>query len=188
MVDYSGSCRAVGLINDESTEANRCASVKCENKLSEHCMGIVPPGACCPVCGGVIRIIYSRKQIDRALYALQGKDTESLTLKAILRSLQSLIKTSQCYLSGYLTFETDIFIVVYSIHKNPTHIQVESCKREAEKLSILIETKSHFVTSDLGLSALTVANVIKPIISGSCGAVGSLLSLLIPIVVLVVNR
>lgn len=188
MVDYNGICRAVGLINDESTETTRCSSVKCEKRLPGNCLGIVPPGACCPVCGGVIRIVYSRKQIDRSLYALQGKDTESLTLKAILRSLQSLIKISQCYLSGYLTFETDIFIVVYSIHKNPTQIQIESCTREAEKLSILIETKSHFITSDLALSALTVANIIKPIISGSLRLGGSLLGLLIPIILLLSSK
>lgn len=189
MVDYAGQCQAVGLIDDETTAGSRCPSVKCDKKLPKNCLGIVPPGACCPICGEVLRIVYSRKQIDRALYALRGKSTESLTLKSILNSLQSLIKISQCYVSGYLTFETDIFVAVHSIHKNPTDVQIESCKREAEKLSILIRTKSHFITSDLGLSSLTVANIVQPIISASQRLEISVCSLIISIFMFVlINR
>lgn len=136
--------------------------MKCSfnSKCSEG--AIIPPGACCPVCGGAIRIIYSRKQIDRALLALKGKNTELLTLKGILRALDNLIQVAHCRISGYLTIETDIFVIVHTTGANLSELQHEACFREAEKIATLIDTQSHRITSDLALSALTVANVVRP--------------------------
>lgn len=157
MADYEGSCREIGLLTD--TLGPRCASVKCTN--TEHCHegAIIPPGACCPVCGGAMRIIYSRKQIDRALFVLKGKNLELLTLKGILRSLETLIRVSHCRLSGFLTIESDIFVLVHTTGARVLAIQHEACVREAEKIATLIDTQSHRITSDLSLSSLTVANV-----------------------------
>lgn len=123
---------------------------------------IIPPGACCPVCGGAVRIIYSRKQIDRVLSTLKGKNTEILTLKGILRALDNLIQVAHCRISGYLTIEADIFILVHTVGPNLSQLQHEACIREAEKIATLIDTQSHRITSDIALSALTVANVVRP--------------------------
>lgn len=140
----------------------RCASVKCNLNFKCSEGAIVPPGACCPVCGGgAIRIIYSRKQIDRALFALKGKNTDILTLKGILRSLDNLIQVAHCRLSGYLTIEGDIFVIVHSIEMNLSELLHEACVREAEKIATLIDTQSHQITSHIALSALTVANVAR---------------------------
>lgn len=163
MVDYYGNCKAVGLIETET----RCMSVRCPRRLPENCLGIIPTGACCPICASALKIVYSRKQIDRGIYALKNADLEALTLKSILKSLQQLIKVSSCYLSGFLTFETDIMIVVYSIDKYPTEEQVEVCKQEALKIKNLISTKSHHFTSNLGLSSFILASFVKPTISSS---------------------
>lgn len=163
MVDYFGPCRAVGFIDSDT----KCSSVKCPRKLSEHCLGIIPTGACCPICAGALKIVYSRKQIDRGIYALKNTDLETLTLKSILKSLQQLIKVSSCYLSGFLTFETDIMIIVYSIDKNPQGVQVEVCQQEAIKIANLISTKSHHFTSNLGLSSFILASYVQPSISSS---------------------
>lgn len=140
----------------------RCASVKCNfnKKCTEG--AIIPPGACCPVCGGAIRIIYSRKQIDRALITLEGKNTDLLTLKGILRSLDNVIQVAHCRVSGYLTIEADIFVIVHTIGAGLSELQHEACVREAEKIATLIDTQSHRITSDIALSALTVANVVRP--------------------------
>ncbi|XP_055691671.1 reversion-inducing cysteine-rich protein with Kazal motifs [Lutzomyia longipalpis] len=165
LVDYYGSCREIGLLS--STLGPRCSSVKCSPLPSDHCQPIVPPGACCPVCSGSLRIVYSRKQIDRALYALKGHNTHFLTLRSILQSLQRLIRVSQCRLSGFLTVETDLFVTVQHVARKPTQVQIEACHREAEKITTLIAAQSHRVTSDLGLSALTVANMAQPDSSGS---------------------
>lgn len=62
-------------------------------------------------------MLYSRKQIDRALYALQNGNTEPLNLKATLKALERQIQLAQCLLRGYLTVEQDIFVVVQSTEK-----------------------------------------------------------------------
>lgn len=138
----------------------RCASVKCNFHFKCKQSAIIPPGACCPICGGAIRIIYSRKQIDRALFTLKGKNTDILTLKGILQALDNLIQVAHCRLSGYLTIENDIFVIVNSHEMNLSELQHEACFREAEKIATLIDTQSHKITSNIALSALTVANVV----------------------------
>lgn len=159
MADYDGVCWKIGLLTDSL--GNRCPGIKCQ-PLSCSFGAITPPGACCPVCGGAIRIIYSRKQIDRALIALKDKNTELLSLKGILRALEGLIDVSHCHLSGFLSIENDIFILIHSIGTNISIIQNEACVKEAEKIAALIDTQSHRITSDLTLSILTVANIERP--------------------------
>lgn len=159
MADYDGECREIGLLTN--TMGPRCASVKCNSNFQCKESAIIPPGACCPVCGGAVRIIYSRKQIDRALFTLKSKNTDILTLKGILRALDHLIQVAHCRLSGYLTIENDIFVIVNSHERDLSDLQHEACFREAEKLATLIDTQSHKITSNLALSALTVANVVR---------------------------
>jgi len=131
----------------------------------------VPPGACCPICAGAVRIVYSRKQVDRALYALKGKNTESLTLRSIMRTLENLIQISQCRLTGFLTIEADLFVSVHTTATSPSIIQIEACTREAEKIATLISTQSHRITSELSLSALTVANIVQTTAFNRCSTV-----------------
>lgn len=163
MVDYFGTCKAVGLIESDS----KCSSVRCPRKLHENCLGIIPTGACCPICAGALKIVYSRKQIDRGIYALKNTDLEALTLKSILKSLQQLIKVSSCYLSGFLTFESDLMVVIYNIDRNSNEEQIEVCQQEAKKIANLISTKSHHFTSNLGLSSFILATYVKPTVSSS---------------------
>lgn len=159
IADYDGECREIGLLTN--TLGTRCASVKCNFHLKCKQSAIIPPGACCPICGGAVRIIYSRKQIDRALFTLRGKNTDILTLKGILRALDNLIQVAHCRLSGFLTIENDIFVIVNSHEMNLSELQHEASFREAEKIATLIDTQSHKITSNIALSALTVANVVR---------------------------
>lgn len=164
-VDYPGPCQDLGLLT--ATLGPRCTRIKCPPLPIPSCLPIIPPGACCPVCSGSFRVVYSRKQIDRALYALNNKNSYLLTLRSVLKSLAALIRTSDCRLSGFLTIEADIFVTVQNILEDASVIQIEACHREAEKISNLISTQSHRITSDLSLSALTVANMMQPEISSS---------------------
>ncbi|CAH2005399.1 unnamed protein product [Acanthoscelides obtectus] len=157
-VDYEGPCMAVGLIG--TVKAQQCGGVKCPKLPDIICMGITPPGACCPVCGGALRLLYSRKQIDRALYALQNQSTESLNLKSLLKALERQIQIAQCNLNGYLTVELDIFVLVQSTERNPSDLQLEACLREAEKLASLINMQSPRIVSELSLSSLTAATIV----------------------------
>ena len=164
MVDYKGYCRSVGLID----KLPACEKVICTRAISHFCgTGLIPTGACCPVCGGAVKIVYSRKQIDRGIYAMNNTHFELITLKSVLKSLQDLVKIPSCFLSGFLTIETDIMIVVYSIIKDPTLIEIEVCREEAIKITNLINTRSHHIVSNLGLSALIRANYIEPVITSS---------------------
>lgn len=73
--------------------------------------------------------------------------------------METLIRVSHCRLSGFLTIESDIFVLVHTVGDHVSSIQHEACVREAEKIATLIDTQSHRITSDLSLSSLTVANV-----------------------------
>lgn len=84
-----------------------------------------------------------------------------MSLKGILRGLDNLIQVAHCNLSGYLTIESDIFVIVHTVGLNLTPLQREACVREAEKIATLIETQSHRITSDVAMSALTVANLVR---------------------------
>lgn len=159
MADYDGVCNKIGLLTDSL--GDRCPGIKCQ-ALSCSSGVITPPGACCPVCGGAIRIIYSRKQIDRALTALKDKNNELLSLKGVLRALEGLVDVLHCQLSGFLSIENDIFVLIHSMGTNLSSIQNEACVKEAEKIAALIDTQSHRITSDLALSILTVANIERP--------------------------
>ncbi|XP_050081387.1 reversion-inducing cysteine-rich protein with Kazal motifs [Anopheles maculipalpis] len=157
-VDYNGPCQEVGLISPSLD--SRCSSIKCPRRKMPNCNPVLPPGACCPVCGTALRIVYSRKQIDRGLYALKGQSTEYLTLKSILHSLETLLQTVECRLSGQLTFENDLYVVLETLSRNPSRLQTQICAREAERLVTLVRTQSHRITSELNLSALTVATLV----------------------------
>lgn len=170
-MDYAGECREVGLLSDML--GPRCTTVKCSKLPNEHCQPIYPPGACCPICAGAIRIVYSRKQIDRALYALKGRHQELVTLRGVLQALSGLVRVSQCRLAGFLTMETDIFVTVQSTVREPSFVQIEACAREADKIATLIGTQSHRVTSDLALSSLTVANPVPTSTVNDASAIGA---------------
>lgn len=85
-VDYVGNCAAVGLVTDSAQPM--CSSIICPPLPPGGCLAVTPPGACCPICAGALRILFSRKQIDRALYALQGTTTDALSVEGLLEALQ----------------------------------------------------------------------------------------------------
>lgn len=166
LVDYKGRCREVGLLTNEM-ERKRCRQVKCASIPSPYCRAIIPPGACCPICAGAFRIIYSRKQIDRALYALKGQHKDLLTLHSVLKELDFLIQISECQLTGFLTMEVGIFVAIVPRTNSPTRMQIEACIREAEKISNLISAQGHKVTTNLILSGLTVSNMLEANVESS---------------------
>ncbi|KAF5280824.1 hypothetical protein FQR65_LT14931 [Abscondita terminalis] len=149
-VDYAGPCVAVGLISN--TNAKQCAGVKCLQLPDPKCVGVTPPGACCPLCGGAVKFLFSSKQIDRALYALQNKSTNSVSLNSLLKALERHVQVAQCGVKGFLSVEGDIFVIVQSTEKHPSQLQLEACVREAEKLVNLVNKQSPRIISELSLS------------------------------------
>lgn len=155
-VDYIGPCYAVGPISDEMKPKCLFERIICPPLKKSDCLGFTAPGACCPKCGGALRILYSKKQIDRALYATNISATV-INLHNVLSALDRHVKVAECVLRGYLTIETEIFVTVESILPNPTDLQLQVCILEAEKLADLINRESPLISSDLGLSALSYA-------------------------------
>lgn len=161
MVDYLGQCRTIGLIDVK----HPCSNIQCTRNLPTGCSSFIPTGACCPVCGGALKLIFSRKQIDRGQNALESFGDDMLTLKSIFQALRKLIKSPSCILSGYLTIETDIFIIVHDISKQSNINRSEICRLEAVKISSLISFRSHHFTSSLGLSSIISVNIVPTIAS-----------------------
>nr|CAD7595599.1 unnamed protein product [Timema genevievae] len=162
-VDYSGPCMALGLIGDQAVP--QCGDViVCPPLLRPGCLGVTPPGACCPICGGALRFLYSQKQVDRALYILRGNTLSALTVHAVLTALERQVQVAECAVRGYLTVETDLFVLVQPVGSTrpPSDVQLEACIREAEKLANLVRGSSPRVLSELSLSALTTATEIHP--------------------------
>ncbi|GFG31799.1 hypothetical protein Cfor_04236 [Coptotermes formosanus] len=160
-VDYQGPCIAVGLIGDQARPQCNDNAVKCPPLTHPGCLGVTPPGACCPVCGGSLRVLYSQKQVDRVLYALRGNAVSALTVRAVLQALERQVQVAECTVRGYLTVEMDLFVLVQAVGKNPpSDLQLEACEREAEKLANLVQGGSPRVLSELSLSSLTTATVV----------------------------
>lgn len=167
-VDYVGRCREVGLLANDM--GRRCRTVQCPKPTSQHCRLIVPPGACCPICGGAaFRVIYSRKQLDRSFYALRDQRSSLLTLHGVLKEIDSLVQISECQLTGFLTMEVGIFVALVP-RGHPTALQLKACAAEAEKISSLISSQSPRITTNLALSSLTVSHMIEPTASGTASA------------------
>nr|CAD7455214.1 unnamed protein product [Timema tahoe] len=142
-VDYSGPCMALGLIGDQAVP--QCGDViVCPPLLRPGCLGVTPPGACCPICGGALRFLYSQKQVDRALYILRGNTLSALTVHAVLTALERQVQVAECAVRGYLTVETDLFVLVQPVGSTrpPSDVQLEACIREAEKLANLVRGSS----------------------------------------------
>lgn len=155
-MDYAGPCLAVGPISDLMEPKCTFDRIICPPLKKQNCLGFTAPGACCPKCGGALRILYSKKQIDRALYGT-NISASVINLNNILKALERHVKIAECALRGYLTIELEIFVTVETMLDNPTDLQLNVCILEAEKIADMINRESVLITSDLGLSSLTYA-------------------------------
>lgn len=155
-IDYYGPCYAVGPISNVMEPKCIIDRILCPSLKRPNCAGFTAPGACCPKCGGGVRVLYSQKQIDRALYGT-NISASVINLQNIMKALDRHVKIAECALRGYLTIEMEIFISVEAILENPTDLQMKMCVLEAEKIADMINRQSVLITSDLGLSALSYA-------------------------------
>lgn len=57
-VDYAGPCASSGLIDYNGRPYCAKAVVECPSLPQQECLGITPPGACCPKCAGALRILF----------------------------------------------------------------------------------------------------------------------------------
>ncbi|XP_016107031.1 reversion-inducing cysteine-rich protein with Kazal motifs-like [Sinocyclocheilus grahami] len=62
-VDYPGRCHAVGVVS-EFTSDSGCNAVPCPPLSSRACNPVTPLGACCPVCAGMLQILWNKAQMN----------------------------------------------------------------------------------------------------------------------------
>ncbi|VVC41393.1 Thyroglobulin type-1,Kazal domain [Cinara cedri] len=166
-VDYAGPCASSGLIGYNGQPYCAKGVVECPSLPQQECLGITPPGACCPKCAGALRILFSQKQVDRVIYMLKRPAANALSMKSVLRALDRHVQVAECVVRGHLTIYQDILVLVESTVKNPSKLQLEACLRESEKLSTLVETSSPRAMSDLSLSTLISASPVHELVTNS---------------------
>ncbi|XP_031570773.1 reversion-inducing cysteine-rich protein with Kazal motifs-like isoform X2 [Actinia tenebrosa] len=163
IVDYEGHCRAIGH-QVVSISEGRCKDVKCPPLVPANCVGIHPPGACCPHCAAQIRILVSLTQLSINSEGLQDH-YKPITLEHLLVALRRHVTTTECDLFGYQSIEGDLVILIKAITNKPTVLQIEACSLEAQRIEALINTGSPSFTSHVILSTLKAADTQTPSLS-----------------------
>ncbi|XP_043921043.1 reversion-inducing cysteine-rich protein with Kazal motifs [Protopterus annectens] len=163
-VDYSGQCQAVGVNYDHGSQS-ACATITCPPLSAEGCKPVVPPGACCPVCAGMLKILYSEEQLDVFSKVTSG---QPVTVHDFLQTIRQHISVPQCDVFGYLSIESEIVILIMPVETHPKPLQIEACNTEAEKIDSLINSDSPTLISYVPLSALITSQVHVSLSHSSC--------------------
>ncbi|XP_015210000.1 reversion-inducing cysteine-rich protein with Kazal motifs [Lepisosteus oculatus] len=154
-VDYPGRCHAVGVVSEVSTDSG-CATINCPALPTKGCNPVIPPGACCPLCAGMLQILWTKEQMN--VFA-KLNNNKPVTIHDILQILRLHISVPQCDIFGYLSIDSEIVILIVPVDERPTPLQIEACNKEAEKIDSLINYGSPTLVSHVPLSAFTVSEV-----------------------------
>ena len=154
-VDYYGPCQAVGVLSEYSAVAE-CAAVKCPSLSAIGCKPIIPPGACCPLCAGMLRVLFDKEKLDTIAKVTSKKP---ITVVEILQKVRMHVSVPQCDVFGYLSIESEIVILIIPVDHYPKALQIEACNKEAEKIESLINSDSPTLASHVPLSALIISQV-----------------------------
>ncbi|NXE38161.1 RECK protein, partial [Ptilorrhoa leucosticta] len=154
-VDYRGPCQAVGVLSDYGFHSE-CAFVKCPQLSAKGCKPVIAPGACCPLCAGMLRILYDKDKLDNFARVTNKKP---ITVLDILEKIRLHVSVPQCDVFGYLSIESEIVILIIPVDQNPKPLQIEACNKEAEKIESLINSDSPTLASHVPLSALIASQV-----------------------------
>ncbi|GAV08275.1 hypothetical protein RvY_17991 [Ramazzottius varieornatus] len=161
-VDYSGKCLTVGG-RIEKGIADTCQQVasRCPPNGHPHCVGLVPPDACCPICAGALRVLFSKRRLD----SLAERRLVEMTTRRVMTELERLLDTADCRTLGYLTMENDLVLLVQALF--PTNSssflqtsQLEVCVAEAERLHYMIVSQHPLLTLNAYLWPLISSKII----------------------------
>ncbi|XP_043746999.1 reversion-inducing cysteine-rich protein with Kazal motifs [Cervus elaphus] len=154
-VDYHGPCQAVGVLSEYSSVAE-CAAVKCPSLSAAECKPIIPPGACCPLCAGMLRVLFDKEKLDTIAKVTNKKP---ITVLEILQKIRMHVSVPQCDVFGYFSIESEIVILIIPVDHYPKALQIEACNKEAEKIESLINSDSPTLAAHVPLSALVISQV-----------------------------
>ncbi|ETE66476.1 Reversion-inducing cysteine-rich protein with Kazal motifs, partial [Ophiophagus hannah] len=154
-VDYNGLCQAVGVLSDYSYQGE-CVSVTCSRLSATGYKPVIPPGACCPLYAGILRVLYDKEKLDTFARITNQKP---ITVLEILQKIRLHVSVPQCDVFGYFSIESELIILIIPVDQNPKPLQIEACNKEAEKIESLINSDSPALASHVPLSALIAAQV-----------------------------
>ncbi|CAB1349661.1 unnamed protein product, partial [Coregonus sp. 'balchen'] len=145
-VDYQGRCHAVGAVAEFASDSG-CDMIPCPALSTPGCIPVTPPGACCPLCAGMLQILWNQEQMNN--FAKLNRK-QPVTVHDILRILRLHISVPQCDIFGYLSIDSEIIILI---------VPIEACSMEAEKIDSLINYGSPTLVSHVPLSAFLTSEV-----------------------------
>uniref|UniRef100_A0A8C7R8P2 Reversion-inducing cysteine-rich protein with Kazal motifs n=1 Tax=Oncorhynchus mykiss TaxID=8022 RepID=A0A8C7R8P2_ONCMY len=154
-VDYQGRCHAVGAVAEFASDSG-CDMIPCPALSTPGCIPVTPPGACCPLCAGMLQILWNKEQINN--FAKLNRK-QPVTVHDILRILRLHISVPQCDIFGYLSIDSEIIVLIVPVDQQPTPLQIEACSMEAEKIDSLINYGSPTLVSHVPLSAFLTSEV-----------------------------
>ncbi|XP_062335270.1 reversion-inducing cysteine-rich protein with Kazal motifs [Osmerus eperlanus] len=154
-VDYEGPCNAVGAVFEFASDSG-CNMTPCPPLSTPGCTPVMPPGACCPLCAGMLQILWSSLQMDVFAKLNHGKP---VTVHDVLRVLRLHVSVPQCDIFGYLSIHSELVVLVVPVDQQPTPLQIEACSKEAEKIDALINYGSPTLVSHVPLSAFLTSEV-----------------------------
>uniref|UniRef100_A0A8C9U327 Reversion-inducing cysteine-rich protein with Kazal motifs n=1 Tax=Scleropages formosus TaxID=113540 RepID=A0A8C9U327_SCLFO len=154
-LDYHGHCYAVGGVSEFTPESG-CSSVVCPPLSARGCKPVTPPGACCPLCAGMLRILWNKVQMD--VFAKLNRE-QPVTVHDVLEILRLYVSVPQCDVFGYLSIDSEMVVLVVPVDQQPTALQIELCNKEAEKIDSLISYGSPTLVSLVPLSAFGSSEV-----------------------------
>uniref|UniRef100_A0A8C2EBL1 Reversion-inducing cysteine-rich protein with Kazal motifs n=1 Tax=Cyprinus carpio TaxID=7962 RepID=A0A8C2EBL1_CYPCA len=154
-VDYQGRCHAVGVVS-EFTSDSGCNAVPCPPLSSRACNPVTPPGACCPVCAGLLQILWNKAQMNT--FAKLNRN-QPVTVHDVLKILRLHISVPQCDIFGYLSVDSELIVLIVPVDQQPTPLQIEACSKEAEKIDSLINSASPTLGAHVPLAAFLHSEV-----------------------------
>ncbi|XP_065563618.1 reversion-inducing cysteine-rich protein with Kazal motifs-like isoform X2 [Artemia franciscana] len=141
LVDYTGPCTHVGKI---------CSTIQCP-PVPEGCVTSKLPGTCCPKCLSFIRLLPSSKQMYKIVMATESQ--ELLSVSYLLTALESFKTVSECLMGGYLHYEGEVIVYIFSEDRYQN-----VCNIELARIHKQILYKSPRVQIDAILSTVVAAD------------------------------
>ncbi|KAF7247909.1 Reversion-inducing cysteine-rich protein with Kazal motifs [Varanus komodoensis] len=110
-IDYSGPCQAVGVLSDYSTQGE-CVSVTCPHLSATGYKPIIPPGACCPLYAGMLRVLYDKEKLD--IFArIEACNKEAEKIESLINS-DSPALASHVPLSALIVAQAEVSFKKFS--------------------------------------------------------------------------
>ncbi|BFY97048.1 hypothetical protein BsWGS_00088 [Bradybaena similaris] len=161
-VDYFSRCRAFGNLTGKSMKTLSCSRVKCPAVYPSDCVGIVPPGACCPICAAQLKLLWDPRLMSAAASHTTSKVISTMD---VLNSLSDQVSVVECDVFGYVSVNGELIVIIAPLITRPSGLQVEACQSEAGRIHSLLKIGSPNLVSYLMLSPLLLSSLERSIVT-----------------------